>query len=55
MYRIAKWLRDRLDAYLENFCSVCGKRLVLYRDGMMDCPDLNASERERRGGRAGYA
>lgn len=52
IYKLAKlvycWIHEKI---LSNYCTVCGKRLVLYNDGVFDCPDLNAEEVKRRKGK----
>jgi uncharacterized Zn finger protein (UPF0148 family) len=48
-YRILKWLKERIEKLLGDYCSICGKRLVRYPDGYMDCPDIVADEKKRRG------
>jgi hypothetical protein len=47
-FRILSWLRERIDSLLGNYCSVCGKRLIRYPDGFLDCPDIVPAEKLRR-------
>jgi len=48
-YLILKRLYEFAAKRLDDYCCICGKRMVRYPDGYMDCPDIVPSEKARRG------